>query len=142
MRILIVGAGALGGYFGARLVQAGRDVTFLVRPKRAAQLAQTGLVVKSPFGDAHIQSPRVVLAENIDAPYDLILLGCKAYDLLPTMESFARAVGSNTAILPVLNGMKHVDALSERFGAERVLGGLAMISATLDDQGIALHLNE
>src|SRR6185312_10273117 len=141
MRILIVGAGALGGYFGARLMQAGRDVTFLVRPRRAAQLAKTGLVVRSKFGDAHFPSPPVVLAENIRAPYDLIFVACKAYDLAHTMDSFAPAVGPDSAILPILNGMKHIDSLSERFGAKRVLGGLALISATLDDEGIVLHLN-
>ena len=141
MRILIVGAGALGGYFGARLLQAGRDVTFLVRPRRAAQLAKTGLVVRSPLGDAHIHSPPVVLADDIAAPFDLILVGCKAYDLAPTMESFARAVGPGTMLLPYLNGMKHFDALSSRFGAQHVLGGLAMISATLDGDGVVHHLN-
>ena len=142
MRILIVGAGALGGYFGARLLQAGRDVTFLVRPRRAAQLAKAGLVVRSKLGDANIPSPPLVLADDIAAPFDLILVGCKAYDLAPTMESFARAVGPETMLLPYLNGMKHLDSLSERFGAQRVLGGLAMISATLDADGIVHHLNE
>ncbi len=142
MRILIVGAGALGGYFGARLLEAGRDVTFLVRPKRASQLAQTGLVVKSKLGDAHIANPPIVLAENIDSPFDLVLVGCKAYDLETTMESFAPAVGPRTAILPILNGMKHIDALSARFGREHVLGGLCIISATLDNEGIVLHLND
>src|ERR1035437_4125607 len=142
MRILIVGAGALGGYFGARLLQAGRDVTFLVRPRRAAQLAKAGLVVRSKLGDANIPSPPLVLADDIAAPFDLILVGCKAYDLAPTMESFARAVGPETMLLPSVNGMKHLDSLSERFGAQRVLGGLAMISATLDADGIVHHLNE
>src|ERR1039457_4561344 len=114
MRILIVGAGALGGYFGARLLQADGDVTFLVRPGRAAQLAKTGLVVRSKLGDAHIPSPPMVLAANITAPFDLILVGCKAYDLAPTMESFAHAVGPETVLLPYLNGMKHLDSLSDR----------------------------
>ena len=142
MRILIVGAGALGGYFGARLLEAKRDVTFLVRPKRAAQLAKTGLVVKSKLGDAHIANPPIVLAEDIAAPFDLILVGCKAYDLDATMESFARAVGLDTVILPILNGMKHLDSLSQRFGAQHVLGGLCIISATLDDDGVVPHLND
>ncbi len=132
----------LGGYFGARLLQQRRDVTFLVRARRAAQLAKTGLVVRSALGDANIPVPPLVLSENIAGPYDLIVVGCKAYDLAPTMESFAKAVGPETAILPYLNGMKHFDSLSERFGARYVLGGLAMISATLDDEGIVLHLNE
>jgi 2-dehydropantoate 2-reductase len=142
MRILIVGAGALGGYFGARLIEAKRDVTFLVRPRRAAQLAMTGLVVKSKLGDVRIANPPIVLAEHIKSPFDLILVGCKAYDLEATMESFAPAVGPDTAILPILNGMKHIDSLSARFGKEHVLGGLCIISATLDDEGIVLHLND
>jgi 2-dehydropantoate 2-reductase len=140
--MLIVGAGALGGYFGARLMQIDRDVTFLVRPRRAAQLAKTGLVVRSKLGDAHFRSPPIVLAEKIAGPYDLVIVGCKAYDLAATMEAFAPAVGPQTAILPFLNGMKHIDSLSERFGAEHMLGGLAIISATLDNDGIVLHLNE
>lgn len=142
MRILIVGAGALGGYFGARLMQAGRDVTFLVRPRRAAQLAKTGLDVRSKLGNAHFPAPKVVLSENIKGPYDLVIVGCKSYDLAPTMESFAPAVGPNTAVLPYLNGMKHMDALTARFGRKHLIGGLAIISATLDDDGIVHHLNE
>jgi 2-dehydropantoate 2-reductase len=142
MRILVVGAGALGGYFGGRLLEAGRDVTFLVRPRRAAQLANNGLVIRSTLGDLHIPSPPAVLSEQIGTPYDLILLSCKSYDLADAMESFAPAVGPSTAIIPVINGMRHIDLLIARFGRERVLGGLAIISATLDNDGTVLHLND
>ena len=142
MRILVVGAGALGGYFGGRLLQAGADLTFLVRPRRAAQLAETGLVIRSPFGNLDLPAPPVVLSEDLRLPFDLVIVGCKAYDLAATMESFAAAVGPDTAILPVLNGMRHLDALSERFGRERVLGGLCIISAVLDDAGRVLHVND
>jgi 2-dehydropantoate 2-reductase len=142
MRILVVGAGALGGYFGGRLLHAGADLTFLVRARRAAQLAQTGLAIKSPFGDLQLDAPPVVLSQDLKAHYDLIIVGCKAYDLASTMESFAAAVGPGSAILPVLNGMRHLDALAERFGRERVLGGLCLISAVLDDTGRVLHVND
>ena len=81
MRILVVGAGAIGGYFGGRLLEAGRDVTFLVRQRRAAQLAKTGLVIRSQFGDAKLPNPPTVMADALREPYDLILLSCKAYDL-------------------------------------------------------------
>lgn len=141
MRWLIVGAGALGGYFGGRLLQAGEDVTFLVRPRRMAQLGATGLVIKSPLNDAHIPSPPCVLAQDLAAPYDMVVVGCKAYDLADAMESFAPAVGSNTGILPLLNGMRHLDQLSARFGANRVLGGLCIISAALDADGVVQHYN-
>lgn len=142
MRYLVVGAGALGGYFGARLLAAGRDVTFLLRPGRARALATTGLVVKSRFGDLAIAAPPYLLADGIAGPFDVVIVGCKAYDLAETMGSFAQAVGPETAILPLLNGMRHLDDLQTRFGAARVLGGLCMISATLDSEGAIQHLND
>ena len=142
MRYLIVGAGALGGYFGGRLLEAGRDVTFLLRPGRAQALARTGLVIKSRFGDATLASPPFVLKEDLRTPFDVVVVACKAYDLADTMESFAPAVGPQTAILPLLNGLGHFDALTRRFGAERVLGGLCMISAALDAAGTVQHFND
>jgi 2-dehydropantoate 2-reductase len=141
MRILVVGAGAIGGYFGGRLLQANRDVTFLVRERRAAQLRETGLVIKSAAGDLHVPVPPTVLATDLRQFFDLILLSCKAYDLEGAIESFAAAVGPNTAILPLLNGMKHLDILEARFGAHAVLGGQCVISAALDGEGRILHLN-
>ncbi len=139
MRILVVGAGAIGGYFGGRLREAGRDVTFLVRPRRAEQLARTGLSIRSPAGDADLPVP-TVLADRLQEPFDLILLSCKAYDLAAAMDSFAPAVGPRTAILPMLNGMRHLDLLEQRFGAGAVLGGWCAISATLDPDGRVRHL--
>jgi 2-dehydropantoate 2-reductase len=142
MRILVVGAGAVGGYFGGRLLEAGCDVTFLVRPKRAAQLAETGLVIKSCFGDVTLKAPPTVQASELRRDFDLILLSCKAYDLAAAVDSFAPAVGPATAILPLLNGMRHLDLLDERFGAARALGGQCLISAKLDNKGGILHLND
>jgi 2-dehydropantoate 2-reductase len=142
MKILVVGAGALGAYFGGRLLQAGRQVTFLVRPRRAALLAKFGLSIKSRFGDFHCAAPPVVEAGNLAEPFDLVLLSCKAYDLDGAMTSFAKAIGPRTVILPLLNGVRHLDVLADRFGAERVLGGLAVISATLGDDGGVVHLND
>ena len=142
MRILVVGAGAVGGYFGGRLLEAGRDVTFLVRPRRAAELAKHGLIVHSPVGDIHRASPPIVLEKNLAEPFDLVMLSCKAFDLEGAMVSFANAVGPATAILPLLNGMRHIDRLAERFGPERVLGGQCAISTTLDADGAVVHLND
>jgi 2-dehydropantoate 2-reductase len=139
MRILVLGAGALGGYFGARLAEAGRDVTFLVRPQRAAKL-QRGLFVKSPAGDIKLDKPPTVTAENLKQPFDLILLTCKAYDLETAMDAIAPAVGPSTAILPLLNGMSHIDALNARFGKTKVLGGWCAISATVNRADEILHL--
>jgi 2-dehydropantoate 2-reductase len=142
MRILVVGAGAIGGYFGGRLLEAGRDVTFLVRPRRAAQLAKTGLVIRSPSGDVTLPNAPTIAADALREPFDLVLLSCKAYDLKPAIDSFAPAVAGGTAILPLLNGMGHLDVLSVRFGDGAVLGGQCAISSTLDAEGRILHLSD
>jgi 2-dehydropantoate 2-reductase len=140
MRILVVGAGAIGGYFGGRLLQAGRDVTFLVRPRRAAELASAGLVIKSPNGDVTLKDPPRVEADKLSEKFDVVLLSCKAFDLDDAIKSFAAAVGPDTAIIPMLNGMKHLDVLDEKFGAERVLGGLCAIAATMNEKREVVQL--
>ncbi|WP_242111745.1 2-dehydropantoate 2-reductase [Luteimonas aquatica] len=146
MRILVLGAGGTGGYFGGRLAQAGADVAFLVRPARAAQLRRDGLRIRSPLGDAEV-AVACATAEELPAlavrqPFDLVLLSCKAYDLDSAIEAVAPAVGAETAVLPILNGLRHYDALDARFGASRVLGGLCFISAAKGPQGEILHLGK
>ncbi len=144
MRILIVGAGAVGGFFGAHLLKAQRDVTFLVRPARAQQLAADGLRIVCAFeptrADLHISQPKTILAGTISQPYDLILLSCKAYDLEPSIADLAPAVGPETAILPLLNGMSHLDVLDARFGRRHVLGGDTTISTVKQPDGHILQL--
>jgi 2-dehydropantoate 2-reductase len=144
MRVLVVGAGATGGYYGARLAEAGRDVTFLVRPARADKLAANGLVVESKLGDLHLAAPKTVTAAALPAAggFDLVLLSCKAYDLAGALDDLAPAVGDGTAILPILNGMAHLDALDARFGAARVLGGSCAIAATLGPEGAIRHMSD
>jgi 2-dehydropantoate 2-reductase len=140
MRILVVGAGAIGGYFGGRLLQAGRDVTFLVRPRRAAELADAGLVIKSPNGDVTLKNPPAVQADKLTEKFDVVLLSCKAFDLDDAIKSFAPAVGPQTSIIPLLNGMLHLDVLDKKFGHERVLGGLCAIAVTLNDKREVVQL--
>ena len=139
MRILVVGAGAVGGYFGGRLAQAGRNVTFLVCPSRAKQLAQDGLRIISPHGDA-VLTPKLINANKIDTPYDLVFLSVKAYALEAAMNDFAAAVGPETMIFPVLNGMRHIDLLTKRFGEHPVIGGVCLVVAEIDDAGLIVQL--
>jgi 2-dehydropantoate 2-reductase len=141
MRVLIIGAGAVGAYFGARLLEAGVEATFLVRPRREEQLRQ-GLSVRSPKGDIRLAKVPTITADRLKQGYELILLSCKAYDLAGAIDAFVPAVDASTAILPLLNGMRHLDVLKQRFGAERCLGGQCQIAATLGEDGNVMHLNE
>ncbi len=141
MKILVVGAGAVGGYFGARLAQAGRDVTFLVRPRRAEQLQRDGLQILSPHGNITLQ-PRTVTSKDIQAPYDLIMLGVKTPALDQAIADMKPAIGPDTMIYPVLNGMRHIDILSQAFGEHAVLGGVCMVSTDIDEQGRIVQLHD
>ncbi|WP_424811145.1 2-dehydropantoate 2-reductase [Roseococcus sp. YIM B11640] len=140
MRILFLGAGALGGYYGARLIQGGAaEVAFLVRPRRQAQLEKDGLVVKSVLGDFALPV-KTVSAEAPGKDWDAIFLSCKAYDLASAIDAIRPAMGPGTAILPVLNGFSHLDTLREAFGEKAVLGGLAKIAATMTPEGHIRHM--
>jgi 2-dehydropantoate 2-reductase len=140
MRVLVVGAGSTGGYFGGRLAEAGRDVTFLVRPGRAAGLRANGLQIVSPHGDVTL-TPKLVTAGNIEAPFDAVLLTVKAFSLDAALHDLAPAVGPETMILPVLNGMKHVDTLIARFGEKTVVGCVCKVATILDNHGRIVQLN-
>lgn len=140
MRILVVGAGAVGGYFGGRLVQAGRDVTFLVLPKRAEQIQAQGLRILSPkYGDFTAR-PKTITAAQIACPFDVIFLSVKSYSLAAAIDDFAPAVGPQTVIVPVLNGMRHMDVLTKRFGEHGVLGGVCFVATEIDSQGRIVQL--
>jgi 2-dehydropantoate 2-reductase len=135
MRYLVLGAGALGGYFGGMLIKGGADVTFLVRPARAAQLRNDGLIVKTQDGGEFRAQVKTVQQGQLDGTYDVILLSCKAYDLDGAMDAIAPAMSGQSVIVPVLNGVRHIDVLKERFGPDRVLGGLTVINAALMPDG-------
>jgi 2-dehydropantoate 2-reductase len=141
MRILVVGAGSTGGYFGGRLAQAGRDVTFLVRPARADHLRTHGLQIVSPHGDVTL-TPKILSAGEIKMPFDAVLLAVKAFALDGAIDNFAPAVGPDTVILPVLNGMKHVDTLTDRFGRNAVGGCVCKVATVVDDQGRIVQLTK
>ena len=140
MRILVLGAGAVGGYFGGRLAEAGRDVTFLVRAPRAATLAEKGLKVDSALGDFQVPV-KVATADRVGGPYDLVLLTAKHYDLDAAIDAIRPGVGPGTAVLPLLNGLIHLDHLEAAFGRDRVLGGVAYVGAVLLPDGSIRHVN-
>ncbi|HDR6311193.1 TPA: 2-dehydropantoate 2-reductase [Bacillus cereus] len=134
MRILVLGAGGVGGFFGGRLVEKGEDVTFLVRRKRKQQLEEKGLVIRSVNGDFSFQ-PKLITKEDRTSPFDVILFSTKAYHLNEAIQDLKPFVGENTVIIPLLNGIAHVSLLQKEFGEEKVIGGLCFIETTLNDQG-------
>lgn len=138
MKILVLGAGAIGGFYGARLLQAGADLTFLVREPRQKRIQEQGLVVNSALGNFAGPVPTVTQAER-DAGYDLVILTCKTYDLPQAMDAIAPAMASGASVLPFLNGLSAYDALDARFGKTHVLGGVAYIATMLTPEGRIDH---
>lgn len=134
MRILVLGAGGIGGYFGGRLVEKGEDVTFLVREKRKQQLEQTGMRIKSVHGD-FVCHPQLITAKDSPTPFDVVLFSTKSYHLRQAIEDVKPFVGEHTAIIPLLNGIVHVEELQREFGEEKVMGGLCFIETTLNEDG-------
>lgn len=141
MRLLFLGAGGTGGYFGGRAAQAGADVTFLVREPRAARLRDQGLRIQSPLGDVTLQ-PKLVTQQTLQGAYDVVVLSCKAYDLASAIDAIRPAVGPNTAVLPIMNGVLQYDVLDREFEPHRVLGGLCQINATMGPEGEVVHLGK
>jgi 2-dehydropantoate 2-reductase len=141
MHILIVGAGAIGGYFGARLIEAGANVTFLVRSPRAEQLARDGLIVESRFGNFRRQVTIATSGTEL-APPDVIIVACKSYSLAGVLQAIAPCTGPGTIILPLLNGVAHLEAIEKQLPDAAIWGGVAHIGVTLTPDGIVKHLND
>lgn len=134
MKILVVGAGAIGGYFGGRLLEKGEDVTFLVRDRRKKELESTGLNINSVNGDCRL-TPQLITKTNEPKEFDVVLLSIKSYQLEGAIEDMRPFVGNQTMVLPLLNGISHVDRLIEAFGEQSVIGGLCFVESTLDEEG-------
>ncbi|MES1196787.1 MAG: 2-dehydropantoate 2-reductase N-terminal domain-containing protein, partial [Steroidobacter sp.] len=141
MRILIAGAGAVGGYFGGRLIEAGADITFLVRERRARQLEERGLVIRSAHGDFASQVPFIRWTDSCD-PFDAAIICCKAFDLIDTTNIIKSRLMPHAIVLPLLNGMAHLEYLDAQLPSATVLGGTCHIGVTLDAEGNVIHLNQ
>ncbi len=140
MRVLVLGAGAVGGYFGGRMAEAGMDVTFLVREKKKRKFEKTGLVIKSPNGDLSIK-PNLVTIDKIGSNFDVILFTNKAYDLDEILQ-LPIPVKDRALIIPLLNGYAHMEQLRKKFPNARLFGGIAHIFSTLSKEGEIHHFND
>lgn len=140
MKILIVGAGGIGGYFGAKLINAGADITFLLRDKRHQLIQAHGLTIETPKGSFTVH-PKAVTAGQLEPIYDLIILAPKAFDLDESLKSLTKA-STQGVLLPFLNGLSHMEALDQQFGKARVMGGVAHIAAMITDTGTVKQLTD
>lgn len=140
-KILVLGAGGIGGYFGGRLAESGADVTFLVREPRQKALQANGLRIESPFGDASLPV-KTTTSAGLEPVFDAVILTCKAYDLDDAIATIAPGIATTGYVLPLLNGIAHIDILNARFGKDRVLGGSAKIQVTLTKDGVVRQLND
>ena len=140
MRIAVVGAGGVGGYFGGRLAQSGEDVVFVARGLHLRTLQTTGLRVDSPAGDFHLQDVSATDDPENIGPVDYVLIAVKAWQLEDALRTAAPLIGSDTAIIPLLNGVEAPETISQAFGAEHALGGLCGIVAHLEAPGHVSHL--
>ncbi|TKH05385.1 2-dehydropantoate 2-reductase [Peribacillus simplex] len=142
MNIVIIGAGALGSYFGGRLQQAGQDVQYLVRKNRARQLKENGISITSPHGNYQFNDLHITENVNDIEKVDLVILAVKGQHLQGTITDLKVLVEKGAKVLPLLNGLEHVSILQDELGEEAVLGGSAFIIATLDEKGHVIHSNE
>ncbi|WP_082235079.1 ketopantoate reductase family protein [Halobacillus massiliensis] len=139
MKIVILGAGALGAYYGARWQEAGHDVINLVREGRAGQLRENGLKVHSTMGDYEVSELNIAESPDEIEEADLVFLSVKGYHLHGTIQWLKSLVQKGAKVLPVLNGVEHLPILQKELGEEAIIGGLAYIIATLDQKGHVVH---
>jgi 2-dehydropantoate 2-reductase len=139
MRIAVYGAGAVGGYFGARLAQAGKDVVFIARGEHLAAIRENGLRVSSILGDTMIFPARAVERPGDAGPVDVVLLGVKAWQVPDAARAMGPLLDVGTFVIPLQNGVEAPGQLSAILGRERVLGGLCRIIASITEPGHIEH---
>lgn len=142
MKIVVLGAGALGAYFGARWQEAGHEVINLVRDGRAEQIEKHGLKLHSEMGDYEVKEPVIARSPDEISKPDLVFLAVKGYHLHGTLEWLKALVNKGAKVYPVLNGMEHISILQKELGEEAVIGGLSYIIATLDEVGHVVHSSQ
>ena len=135
----MVGAGGVGGYFGARLAAAGHDVTFVARGEHLRAIRQDGLRVESMKGDVHIRPARATDRPHEVGPVDAVLCAVKAWQLPAALSAMPPLLGKDSVVLPIQNGVEAADEARKALGRERVLGGAAWIRAEIAAPGLIRH---
>ncbi len=140
MKFAIFGTGGVGGYFGGRLAQTGEDVTFIARGRHLSAIQQTGLSVDSIGGDFVVHPVKATDSSQSIGSVDVVLLAIKAWQLEDAIIQMKSLIGANTIIVPLMNGIDHIETLITAFGRELVLGGLCRISTFIADAGHISHV--
>lgn len=140
MRIAVMGAGGVGGYFGARLALAGSDVTFIARGSHLAAIRKNGLRVESPLGDMHLEKPNVTEDPASVGPVDLVMFGVKLWDTKTVAQAIKPMVGPETAVVSFQNGVQKDDILREALGEKAVMGGVGYIATSIAEPGMIRHV--
>ncbi len=139
MRVAVLGAGGVGGYFGGRLAEAGHEVVFIARGEHGSAIASEGLLIRSPLGDALVR-PALVTDDPAHAgEVELVLVAVKAWQLDAVAEAMGPLVGPSTSVLPLLNGVEAPGRLADVLGGDRVLGGLCRVLASIEAPGVIRH---
>lgn len=139
MRIAVMGAGGVGGYFGAKLAAAGHDVAFVARGRHLDAMRERGLVVKSATGDVHLARPAVVADPAELPPADVVLFAVKLWDTEDAAALLRPVVARGAVIVPFQNGVESIDRVAAVVGAEHVMGGVAYIAGTIVEPGVVGH---
>jgi len=139
MRYLIVGAGGIGGYFGARLAAAGKDVTFQVRGRQAEAMAHRGLTLLSPLGDVVVEKPQLLTGDADPGRFDGVLLCTKLWDLEAAAATVKPLLSQDAFVAPVQNGVESEEIVAAVVGRHHVVGGVAEISAHIEEPGVIRH---
>ena len=139
MKIAVIGAGGVGGYFGAKLAQAGYDVTLVARGEHHNAIKSNGLVVKSILGNFTVKNINVTNSiSNLNAP-DLVILGVKAWQVAEVAKELSAVVTPSTTVLPLQNGVLAAEELSQHINPSNVIGGLCRIISKIDAPGVINH---
>jgi 2-dehydropantoate 2-reductase len=139
LRFAVIGVGGVGGYYGARLAEAGHDVTFIARGAHLAAIEQSGLRVHSPLGDVHLAPAQVTSSPEGVGAVDCVILGVKAWQVSEAARSAAPLVGAHTLVLPLQNGVEAPEQVAQSLGREHALGGIAKIVSFVSAPGHIQH---
>ena len=139
MRIAIMGSGGVGGYFGARLAQAGNDVAFIARGRHLAAMRANGLAIRSVLGDMTIPRPAVTDDPAGLAPADIVLFAVKLWDTEGAAKAVLPLLATGGVVVPFQNGVESIERIGAIVGADRVMGGVAYIAATIGEPGVIVH---